>query len=121
MLIGDTPAQLGQIEAADAMMIDGKIVTRDDYLALAATVEALRKSASDAYTQWNYSNDVYGAMQHLIKAVIATPQQHLAEIRAQAIQDFIQFMYSQDNCQLCNSSLDIASKYAESIRQENRL
>ncbi len=40
MNIGDSPAQLGQIEAADAMMIDGKIVTRDDYRALAAQVEA---------------------------------------------------------------------------------
>lgn len=34
--LGDTPEQLGQITAADAMMVDGKIVTRDDYRALTA-------------------------------------------------------------------------------------
>jgi hypothetical protein len=43
IVIGDTPEQLGQIEAADAMMIDGKIVTKADYLALAAQVEVLNQ------------------------------------------------------------------------------
>ena len=43
MNIGDTPAQLGKIEAADAMMVDGKIVTLGDYRALAAQVEKLKE------------------------------------------------------------------------------
>ncbi len=86
---------------------------KEQNAALAATVEALR----DAYAAYVES----GFNEILEDSFAATPQHHLAEVRAQAIQDFIQFMYSQDNCQLCNSSLDIASKYAESIRQENRL
>lgn len=40
--VGNTPAHLGQIEAADTMMVGGKIVTREDYRALAAQVEALK-------------------------------------------------------------------------------
>jgi len=45
IVIGDTPAQIGQIEAADAMMIGGKVVTKADYLlASPANAERLIRS-----------------------------------------------------------------------------
>lgn len=34
LIIGDTPSQLGQISAANAIIVDGNVVTRDDYIAL---------------------------------------------------------------------------------------
>lgn len=69
--VGDTPAQLGQIEAADAMMIDGKIVTRDDYRALAAQVEALMKIVKDN--------------------VLVHISANVAELRADAIHEAIEY------------------------------
>lgn len=42
-VIGDTPQQLAVCATADAMMIDGKIVTKADYLALVAQVETLKQ------------------------------------------------------------------------------
>lgn len=76
LVIGDTPAQLGQIEAADAMMIDGKIVTRDDYRALVAQVAELSKYLS-----------VYEELQKL-----TPPKQNLAEVRAKAVEDAADFL-----------------------------
>lgn len=34
LVIGDTPGQLGTIEAAGAFLVDGMVVTRSDYIAL---------------------------------------------------------------------------------------
>lgn len=39
----------------------------------------------------------------------------IAEIRAEAVKEFIEFMYKSKDCQLCNESLDKASQYADSI------
>lgn len=52
--------------------------------ALAAQVEALRDASMFAWHNWRESLDVCGAMYELLKVTQATPQQHLAEIRAQA-------------------------------------
>jgi hypothetical protein len=40
-IIGDTPQQLAVCATADAMMIDGKVVTKADYLALSAQIQVL--------------------------------------------------------------------------------
>jgi hypothetical protein len=42
----------------------------------------------------------------------------LAQVKADAVNDFIQFMHSSSDCQLCEKSLNAASAYAERIRQE---
>lgn len=89
---------------------------------LVATVEALRDTCSYWINQAKPSGDcskseynAWLALGYQSNAMTKPAKQHLAKIKAQAVEDFIQFMYSQDNCQLCNSSLDIASKYADSI------
>ena len=43
-IIGDTSQQLAVCATADAMMIDGKIVTKADYLALAAQLVTVKES-----------------------------------------------------------------------------
>jgi len=128
MIIGDTPAQLGQIKAADAMMIDGKIVTRDDYRALTATVDALR-DALDKIANWNEctsefrvnfgskgERDFYRAV--AAKALEATPQHHLRQVRADAGRDgFIAgYMLCNDGAALLKHNYNgMADKYAASI------
>lgn len=95
MIIGDTPQQLGQIEAADAMLIDGTIVTRDDYRALTARVEALHRAlaALSVQAESALQEDIFchsalkRAQREADEVLAATPQQHLAEIRAQAVDD----------------------------------
>lgn len=128
--VGNTPVQLGQIEAADAMMIDGKIVTREDYRALAAQVEALKLSDSELHAlvedlidhlRYNKreSTDVLETYWDRLSAIQTTqisPQQHLAEIRAEAVLEFVallpQFAYD------TNSDIEkFANQYADSIRQ----
>ena len=112
MNIGDTPAQLGKIEAADAMMIDGKIVTRDDYRALAAQVEMLQsvaeelrlkldaeqesttelkayigqivKQAKIAIRQCSRKDFYIDEIEKLDDIIDKAPQQHLRELRAEA-------------------------------------
>ena len=61
------------------------------------------------------SDEIHSIACSMLETVKATPQQHLSKFRSETVKDFIMFMYSQDNCQLCNSSLDIASNYAENI------
>lgn len=91
MIIGDTPAQLGQIKAADAMMIEGKIVTRDDYRALAAHADALRVALSNLHDiaarcdSWEYFPQA--ALDDASDALSATPQHHLRQVRATAGRD----------------------------------
>jgi len=77
--IGNTSERLGMVEAASAMMIDGKIVTRDDYRALQAQVEVL-KEAIDRYFALDDS-------QLLLNAYDATPSACLAEVLAEAGKD----------------------------------
>lgn len=92
--IGDTPEQLGCITAADAIMIDGKVITREDVRrlqserdSLAATVEALRKDKSGllAYVndaeRWFNRHDPNGYVSPKREAA----QQHLRDVRAEAI------------------------------------
>lgn len=55
LIIGDTPSQLGQVTAADAIIVDGKVVTRDDYIALRNMVYPY--SCSDEW--FNFENGEY--------------------------------------------------------------
>ncbi len=80
--IGNTSEQLGQVEAASAMIIDGKIVTRDDYRALQAQIEVLQ-SAIDRYFALDDSKLLRDAM-------AATPAACLAEVRAGTAKEYYQ-------------------------------
>lgn len=99
LTIGDTPEQ-----TSDTIMIDGKIVTREDVRKLqsgrnelAATVEALR-DALDKIANWNEctsefrmnfgsngERDFYRGVAK--QALAATPQQHLRDVRAEAVKE----------------------------------
>jgi hypothetical protein len=94
MIIGDTPAQLGQIEAADAMMIDGRVVTRDDYRALVAQLGELSKLHSDLtnadmvfddgeHSGYLITTEQINEMEHLL----SMPASCLAQVRAEAGRD----------------------------------
>lgn len=125
MIIGDTPQQLGQIEAADAMLIDGKIVTRDDYRALAAQVEVLRRelqACQNVLHSLAHVGQVTPAYANDAKKVLAaTPQQHLAEIRAQAGRDGFVAGYSKGWNDFDGADgfrrEPLANQYADSIRR----
>lgn len=43
--------------------------------------------------------------------------QHWRDMKAEAVRDFIEYMYNSKDCQLCSNSLDVASKYADSVRR----
>lgn len=45
-IIGDTPEQLGSLLTADAVVVDGKVVTKQDVAKLIAQVEKLKELAS---------------------------------------------------------------------------
>jgi hypothetical protein len=83
LYIGDTPEQLGSCLTADAMMIDGKVATKDDYLALVAQVEVLRIAALNAVQTMSGGK----AKADLRDAYDATPEQCLREIQANSIND----------------------------------
>ena len=102
--------------------IEGLTAERD---ALQAQVEALSKLHSDlTNADMVFEDDVHSGylitteqideMEHLL----ATPAACLAQVRAEAVRDFIEFMHKSSDCNLCDKSLDVASQYAESIRQE---
>lgn len=55
------------------------------------------------------------AWMRLNETLTVTPQQHLAEVKAQAVKEFIEFMYKSKDIQLCSESLDKANQYAASI------
>jgi len=115
-VIGDTRSPLGQPQAPETMMVNGKIVTQDDYRALAAQVEALREENNQIVNQRNellatwhitkitafnvvegvIKNNAKNVDQHLfdnaviLKSLIYhdNSQQHLREIRADAVQEY---------------------------------
>jgi multidrug resistance efflux pump len=108
--------------AAAAKEIDKLTAERD---ALQAQVEALSKLHSDlTNADMVFEDDVHSGylitteqideMEHLL----ATPAACLTQVRAEAVRDFIEFMYKSSDCNLCDKSLDVASQYAESIQQE---
>ncbi len=94
-VIGDTPEQLGSCTTADTMMIGDKIVTKQDYLALAAQVAVMRDTGNEVYEelqQWalTESHEETGRVSSAWrKARTQTPQQALAEIRAEAIESLL--------------------------------
>jgi hypothetical protein len=127
LIIGDKPAQLGQIEAADAMMIGGKIVTKADYLALAAQVEALKDLAKFWINQakplhpTKQEYDAWIALGYESKALKSTPVACLSEVRADAARtDYFQGYLEgfdagiQPNAAFAPSFM--ANQYAERIR-----
>lgn len=92
--------------------------------ALAATVEALREALSEAvaaFNQYELSVDDHPTIKHklLMQALNdeleAAPQQHLRDVRAEAVSKFIDFMYNSSDCQLCSKSLDVAVKYVKYV------
>ena len=126
-IIGDTPAQLGQIEAAHAMMIDGKVVKRDDYRALAAQVEALKQSNASLHElcdeiidhlRYNKAerSEVLDDFWSKLSAIgcAESPAACLAQVRAEAVMEAANECnkYSGDFC--AHSDL---LKHAERIRQ----
>jgi len=67
----------------------GEVVPRSEYDALAAQVEALRKALNDQLNDCiNFDGGKLtdAIMKHSSDLLAATPQQHLAEIRAQAVE-----------------------------------
>ena len=102
LYIGDTPEQLGSCLTADAMMIDGKVVTKADYLALVTQVGLLNaqmvkmQKRSTLYLQpdgesdHDFINYILGVLdgpeQRLAQS---TPNQCLREIQAEAIETLI--------------------------------
>ncbi|WP_396180167.1 hypothetical protein [Flavobacterium sp.] len=90
LVIGDTPAQLGQIQAADAMMIDGKVVAKADYLALTAQVAVL-KSHIAKFAECNSANKVSLLEIKGKELLLDTPPACLAQVRAKAVKSAIKF------------------------------
>lgn len=123
MIIGDTPAQLGQIEAADAMMIDGKVVMRDDYRALKAQVNTLLDELNAsviAILARNPSDEIHAIACSMAESAKANPQQILAEVKAQAGRaGFVAgYMLCNDGSPLIKHNYEgFADKYADSIRR----
>lgn len=93
MTVEELVTKLKQIDAAGPIVIDGKIVTREDYLALAAQVEALRDGLIDARKWIDERNHVCDKAKDfcdtLTCVIEATPQQHLAQIRVEAVESII--------------------------------
>ena len=126
LIIGDKPAQLGQIEAADAMMIGGKIVTKADYLALAAQVEALKDLAKFWINQakplhpTKQEYDAWIALGYESKALKSTPAACLAQVRAEAVIGFAKEVADAGELSFSASDFvsDFANQYAERIQQE---
>jgi hypothetical protein len=100
--------------------IEGLTAERD---ALAAQIEILGDKLSEVAAlldvdgmtavQWLLDN-----CQEIEQLTNLEPEECLAQVRAGAVRDFIEFMYKSSDCNLCDKSLDVASQYAESIRQE---
>lgn len=111
------------------MVIDGKTVTRQHVVelmaerdALAATVEALQQSLLkcaelvnfDAGTAIDWLIDNCYALRRQAKA---TPQQHLCDVRADAIESALDYMYSNTSSgNSASDDFDLIRDYACSIR-----
>jgi hypothetical protein len=132
IIIGDTPAQLGQIEAAHAMMIDGKVVTKADYLALAAELEILAAFRDEVVDVMNNSHGVVGwhhnhtiaTWDELFPIVPDTesPAACLADVRAEAgragFWAGVNWVFDSPLVEITSeNTTDAANQYAESIRQ----
>ena len=122
IVIGDTPAQLGQIKAASAMMIDGKVVTKADYLALAAQVEVLRRelqSAADWFSAyWPYHQEHCDRVKQMDAVAKSTPAACLAQVRAEAVEAFaLQVSDTMDDGIDRAKLIILASEYVSNIRQ----
>jgi len=91
-------------------MID---IERSKNSELLAQVELLRIAALNAVQSMSGGK----AKADLRDAYDTTPAACLARVRADAVSEFIQFMYSSSDCQLCEKSLNTASEYAERIKQ----
>ena len=97
-------------------------MNKTTYDELQAQVEVLQDAAikiclrldSDGVSTYGIADDV----EALQEVVNKTPAACLAQVKADAVNDFIQFMHSSSDCQLCEKSLNAASAYAERIRQE---
>lgn len=135
LTVGDTPEQLGTIQAADAIMIDSKIVTREDvrllqseHNELAAAVEALReayKKISSKITDIDDTEtdseeiadalwqDLFNELREGYQLCNTTPQQHLRQVRAEAVLDFHHAWSQQSKV---NSLALFAKTYAESVK-----
>jgi hypothetical protein len=88
-------------------------MNKSTYEELAAQVEVLRIAALNAVQSMSGGK----AKADLRDTYDATPAACLAQVKADAVNDFIQFMHSSSDCQLCEKSLNAASAYAERIRQ----
>jgi hypothetical protein len=128
LIIGDTPQQLGQIEGADAMMIDGKVVTKADYLALVAHVEVLKQCVTSAKAHGNILHSltlqvIQGAelngsdLDYISESQVDEINACLAQVKVQAVSEFLAFIpaYSCNINQLLSVEAD---NYAGRIRQE---
>ena len=120
MIIGDTPAQLGQIEAAGAMMIDGKVVMQDDYRALKAQVNTLLdelNASAIAILARNPSDETHAIACSMAESAKANPQQILAEVKAQAVMDAVANLTPWKISGKMFHLVDELAQYADSIRR----
>lgn len=86
LIIGDTPEQLGKITAADAIIVDGKIVTKADYLALSAQVGVLKAAAQQLSFEIAHdpSEPEFKSFGRLQDVMASTPTACLAQVQAEA-------------------------------------
>lgn len=106
--------------AADA--IEQLIVMQAERDALAAQVGRMSTFIKLSAAKWENCHDVYPTFWNLLRVANETPQQHLAEIRAQAGRDgYLQGIadYQQAEAEYKDFWIDTAAnQYADSIRQE---
>lgn len=106
--------QVGKCDSCELELAEKQITELEaERDALAAQVHAI-KSAWVAIGNWP---DTVEDKKLIANAICAASDQCLAEIRAKAVNDFIEFMYKSADCNLCEKSLDVAVSYAEKIRQ----
>jgi len=114
--------QVGKCDSCELELAEKQIAELEtERDALAAQVEILRSSSLKVRDLYSLNNTLGAGTRRLVlawdAALSAEPSQALAEIRAEAVNDFIEFMYKSADCNLCEKSLDVAVSYAERIRQ----
>lgn len=117
---GHDPRNCGKVVVDDEFyspsMVKSLIAERDAALAqnaeLVAQVEFWKDTAEDCATMGTKVE----ACHRFEAALKKSPPQHLQDIQADAVSDFIEFMHKSRDCQLCEKSLNAATQYAERVK-----
>lgn len=87
IIIGDTPEQLGSATTANALIIDGKVFTKEQVIALKAERDALLVYAIDA-EKWFNKHDPHGYVSPKRADAQAALAAHDTEVAAKAVLDY---------------------------------